>query len=69
MRILAGYDDSCDRLIVVVVDNGKGITQEEMPNLCTKFGKIFRTAKMNSDGIGLGLMISKALIDANHGHL
>ena len=52
-----------------MADNGKGITAEEIPLLCTKFGKLFRTANMNSEGIGLGLMISKALIEANGGKL
>ena len=69
VRILIGYDNTCDRLIVAVADSGKGITREEMPLLCQQFGKIFRTAKMNSDGIGLGLKISKALIEANQGML
>ena len=69
MRILAAYDESEQQLIVHVVDNGKGITKEEMPHLCKQFGKLFRTAKMNNDGIGLGLMISKALIEHNGGRL
>ena len=66
---MACYDDICENLVVAVVDSGKGITQEEMPQLCKKFGKLFRTAAMNSDGIGLGLKISKALIEANQGEL
>ena len=31
VRIMTGFDDTCDRLIVVVADSGLGITQEEMP--------------------------------------
>ena len=33
------------------------------------FGKLLRTAEMNSEGVGLGLMVSKALIEANGGRL
>ena len=31
VRILAGFDHTCDRLIIVIADSGKGITEEEMP--------------------------------------
>ena len=52
-----------------ICDSGKGIAPDEIPQLCHKFGKLFRTAEINSDGIGLGLMISKALVDRNGGEL
>ena len=69
ITLLAGYDESTKQIIVQVADTGKGITKAEIPLLCKKFGKLFRTAKMNHDGIGFGLMISKALIEANGGKL
>ena len=69
VRILAGYDELSGCLKVQICDTGVGITQEEIPQLCNKFGKLYRTADMNDDGIGLGLMISKALIEANEGQL
>ena len=56
-------------MIVQVSDTGSGIDPEEIPLLCQKFGKLFRTAEMNSDGVGFGLMISKSLIEANGGQL
>jgi len=46
-------------MMVHVADSGKGITEEEIPNLCQQFGKLYRTAEMNHEGLGLGLMISK----------
>ena len=52
-----------------MADSGKGIAEEEIPQLCKKFGKLMRTAEMNSEGIGLGLMISKSLIEGNGGKL
>ena len=66
---MAGYDETSKQLRVHIYDSGKGITPSEIPKLCHKFGKLFRTAEMNSDGIGLGLMISKALIEKNGGEL
>ena len=54
-------------LKVRVVDTGKGITQDEMTKLFTQFGKLLRTSEMNSEGIGLGLMICDNLVRLNHG--
>ena len=59
IRILAGFDERHALLKVQVCDSGCGIAKEEIPKLCNKFGKLFRTAEMNHEGIGLGLMISK----------
>ena len=67
--IIVSYDAQNEQLIVQVADTGKGIKAEEIPTLCQKFGTLLRTAEMNSEGVGLGLMISKALIEANKGQL
>ena len=69
VRVLVGYDDEECLLKVQVCDSGAGIAPEEIPQLCYKFGKLFRTAEMNHEGIGLGLMISKALVEKNGGKL
>ena len=52
-----------------VVDTGKGIKENEMDQLFTKFGKLLRTAEMNSEGIGLGLMICQNLVHMNDGKI
>ena len=46
-------------LHISVHDTGSGIAAEDMSTLFTKFGKLQRTATMNSEGIGLGLTICK----------
>ena len=53
------YDYRLSELVVHVTDDGVGISAKDIPNLFTKFGKLQRTAKMNSTGIGLGLTIVK----------
>ena len=40
-----------------------------MQEIFKKLGKLKRTAKMNSEGIGLGLLISKGLVEAYGGEL
>ena len=49
-------------LEVHVIDDGKGIRREEMSLLFKQFGKLKRTASMNSEGIGMGLMICQKLV-------
>ena len=46
-------------LVVDVIDTGAGIAAEDITSLFSRFGKLHRTADMNSEGIGLGLMIVK----------
>ena len=38
-----------------------------MDKLFKMFGKLRRTAEMNNEGIGLGLMICENLVKMNHG--
>ena len=40
-----------------------------MENLFTMFGKLNRTAENNHDGLGMGLMIVKAIVEANNGKI
>lgn len=54
-------------LQVNVVDSGKGIIEEDMPNLFKLFGKLKRTASMNNEGIGMGLMIVNKLVSLSQG--
>lgn len=50
-----------------VVDTGIGIRADEMDKLFNMFGKLLRTAEMNHEGIGMGLLISKNLVELNGG--
>ena len=52
-----------------MVDTGKGIRKEDINRLFTMFGKLLRTAEMNSEGIGMGLMICQNLVEENHGKI
>ena len=67
IQIVVAYDSTEQMLKVHVFDSGKGIKQEEMQKLFKKFGKLRRTAEVNSEGIGLGLMICKELVSHNKG--
>ena len=57
VKIVAAYDYDAQLLKVHVVDNGKGINKKNIKTIFEAFGKLKRTAQMNSEGIGLGLMV------------
>jgi len=61
------YDNEEEMLLCQVVDSGKGIKSEDMHKLFKYFGKLKRTAEINSEGIGMGLMISQNLVKMNQG--
>lgn len=61
------YSPSEELLRVHVKDNGRGILKDDLHKLFNMFGKLRRTAEQNSEGIGMGLMISKNLVEINGG--
>ena len=54
-------------LVVNVEDTGAGIASEDFPKLFTRFGKLQRTAQINSEGIGLGLTMVKQIVESGGG--
>ena len=69
IKLYIAYNEIEEVLSVNVVDNGQGITVEEIPNLFQKFGKLKRTAEDNHEGIGLGLLICQSIVQANGGSI
>ena len=69
VKIVAAYDKNTEMLKVHIVDNGKGIKHGDTKKLFKMFGKLKRTADMNSEGLGMGLMICKKLIELNGGSI
>ena len=67
VTVFMGYDEQSEMLKANIVDTGKGISEEEKPKLFTLFGKLKRTADMNNEGIGMGLMIVQKLVSLSQG--
>ena len=62
VKIKACFDPFNERLVVHVIDNGRGISNTNMEKMFSLFGKLEenKTEKMvNSEGIGMGLFICK----------
>jgi len=58
-----------DFLEVMIQDNGEGIPQEAMSRLFTKFFRVSGSLEQGSKGSGLGLYISKSIIELHHGKI
>ena len=54
--------DKCN-LKIVVKDTGRGISEERIPNLFTKFNRLESDKDSDISGTGLGLAITKSLVD------
>lgn len=63
------YEETFGYLVVHVCDTGVGIESMDMSKLFTRFGKLHRTAYMNSTGIGLGLTIVKQIVEQSNGKI
>ena len=57
------YDNEASIVYGSVLDTGSGIEKADLPKLFSRFGKLQRTAKINHEGIGLGLTIVKKIVE------
>ncbi len=67
VRIAAVRDGST--IVVRVSDDGPGIAPEELPHLFERFYRAARGQQRRSGGIGLGLAICKAFVEAHGGRI
>lgn len=58
-----------NEVITEVVDNGEGIPKDAMPHLFTKFYRAPGSLQKGDQSTGLGLYISKSIIDMHHGKI
>ncbi|MBA2393492.1 MAG: GAF domain-containing protein, partial [Ktedonobacteraceae bacterium] len=56
-----------DEIVVSVMDNGPGITLDELPHVFERFYRARHGYQQHSGGTGLGLTICKAFIEAHGG--
>lgn len=62
--------EQTDEYVVVhVEDTGEGIPKEALPHLFTKFFRVHEPLEQGTKGIGLGLYITKSIIDLHHGKI
>lgn len=63
-----GSDQAKTRYLdLVIVDNGIGISQEELPFIFDKFYQAKSSEKVSNPGTGIGLSLTKGLVELHHG--
>lgn len=67
IEVIATSSDS--QVTISVVDNGKGIPREKQAKLFTKFYQADTSLTRRTSGAGLGLAISKSIIEAHSGRI
>ncbi|MBI2607466.1 MAG: GAF domain-containing protein [Candidatus Doudnabacteria bacterium] len=65
--IKEGVKFEADQLIVGVMDTGVGIKEEEISKLFNKFTQLEQSAASEKKGTGLGLVITKGIVEAHNG--
>jgi signal transduction histidine kinase len=66
INIKVGKDQQSDKVLIQVSDTGGGIPSEILPNLFGKFAT-GSAGRKNTEGTGLGLYLSKAIVEAHGG--
>jgi signal transduction histidine kinase len=59
------YDQ--DQLVIAVTDTGIGIFKEQFAKLFSKFSQLEPSADLEKKGTGLGLVVSKGIVEAHGG--
>ncbi len=62
-------DEAPPRVILYVADQGIGIPKEELPNIFERFYRVDTSLRRSTAGAGLGLYLSKAIVDAHNGQI
>lgn len=63
--VAQGISAQC--LELIVVDNGIGMSSEELPRIFDKFYQAKSASKVTNPGTGIGLSLTKALVELHHG--
>jgi signal transduction histidine kinase len=61
--------DNSSRVVLYVADEGIGIPQQELPKIFDRFYRVDSGLRRSTAGAGLGLFLSKAIIEGHSGQI
>lgn len=68
-RVRVTVEKNTDHVMLKVADSGAGIPEADQPKIFSKFFRSQNVIKLAPDGTGLGLFITKSLLDAMGGQI
>lgn len=68
-KVTVSVSIKSDHLEVIIQDTGEGIPKEAMPRLFTKFFRVSGSLEQGSKGTGLGLYITKSIVELHKGKI
>jgi PAS domain S-box-containing protein len=68
-KIIVSIEVTDTEVITHIKDTGHGIAKEAIPYLFNKFYRVDSKLQMSTKGNGLGLFISKSIVDLHHGRI
>lgn len=68
-QILVGCMEEADDVQISVLDNGPGIARADLPHIFDRFFRSSSRLIRNTSGTGMGLYLSKALVEMQGGHI
>jgi signal transduction histidine kinase len=69
LEIIKFHDKDEREIIFSIKDTGVGIPQDQQPRIFTKFFRGANVMRMDTEGTGLGLFISKNIVEAHGGKI
>lgn len=69
---MGGWSDAVEghgRVVVYVADQGIGIPPEELSHIFERYYRVDSSLRRRTAGVGLGLFLSKAIVDAHGGEI
>ena len=65
--LLLEVHNATQHAVITIIDTGRGIPEHDMPKLFQRFSQ--GTSKVRSSGTGLGLYLSRQIVEAHHGEI
>ena len=68
-QVVVGVWHNAQNVIITVQDSGAGIPAESLPHIFERFYRVDKSRSRSGGGSGIGLTISKHLVEAHNGYL